>query len=223
MLINHSSNDELKKICDDSNCTMFLIDRQHLLIARSKIEIKKTTNFIKIHDIDKTFHDNSKYVELDFYIFEKTSNDIEIIVHFKREMHVINDFRVNVLLKTNILNSKSIIINMNRKFIIFLACENIFVFLNIISKKTRIIRFVKSTIQFIIFVNFCIVVSIKTKNDKLFVDRDYFFHSKKDFRDLKSKKDFFNHITNANFNAIQMKNIFNQFYIFFKNVKIDMF
>ena len=146
MLINHFSNDEFKKICDDSNCTMFLIDRQHLLIARSKIEIKKTTNFIKIHDIDKTFHDNSKYVELDFYIFEKTSNDIEIIVHFKREMHVINDFRVNVFLKTNILNSKSIIINMSRKFIIFFACENIFVFLNIISKKTRITRFVKSTI-----------------------------------------------------------------------------
>ena len=128
-----------------------------------------------------------------------------------------------MLLKSNIFDSKKIIVDMRNKFVNFSFCEKISVLINITAKKRRIIRTVKNTAQLTILAHFCIFVFVKIKSENLFFDRDYFFHSKKNFKNLKSKKDFFNHITNANIVIVQIRNIFNRSYILFKNAKINMF
>ena len=222
MLASHTPNGELKKICGNSGCTMSLVDRQHLLAARPEIEIKRTTKPIKVHGIGKTLHDSSEYVELDFYIPGKAPNGTEAIAHFKREVHVVDDLRANVLLVADILGPESTIINMGRKSITFPACGDISAPLDITSKGTRVTRSVRSAAQLTIPANSCIAVPIKTKGGKLPVDRDYSFHPKEDFRDLGPEGGFFSHITDANFSAVQVRNTSSQPYILPKNAKVGM-
>ena len=90
---------------------MFVIDRQHLFKFQSQIEIKKTTKFVKIRDIDNTLHENFEYVEMNFFILKRLSNENETIVHFMQKIHIVDDFRVNMLLKSNILDSKKTVKN----------------------------------------------------------------------------------------------------------------
>ena len=168
-------------------------------------------------------YNNSKYVDLNFYIFDLLLNNIEIIVYFKREIYVIKNLQINILIKINIFNFEQIIIDINKKTINFLLYREIISSINIIIKKKQIFCIVKNVVQLIIFVYFCIFVFIKIKNENLFLNKNYLFYAKQKFKNLKSKNNFFNHITNVNFVVIQIRNIINQLYILFKNVKIDLF
>ena len=56
---------------------------------------------------------------------EKTSKEKLIIIKFIKNIHIINNFKMNLLIKINILNSKKIIINFFKKSIIFIKCENV--------------------------------------------------------------------------------------------------
>ena len=77
---------------------MFLIDKQYLLKTKFDVTIHKTKQSIRIHDIDDKLHDNSKYTELNFYVVDTLSNQSSIIVHFRREIHLVNDLRIHALL-----------------------------------------------------------------------------------------------------------------------------
>ena len=163
MKINHTSNDEFHEICVDTKCNMFVIDRQHLFKFQSQIEIKKTTKFVKIRDIDNTLHENFEYVEMNFFILKRLSNENETIVHFMQKIHIVDDFRVNMLLKSNIFDSKKTIIDMKRKFVIFSSCQEFSISVDIIVKKRRISRTIKNAIQLTISIHFCVFVSMKIK------------------------------------------------------------
>ena len=52
-----------------------------------------------------------------------------IIIKFIKNIHVINNFKINLLIKMNILDSKKIIINLFKKNIIFIKCRNVFIFM----------------------------------------------------------------------------------------------
>ena len=52
-----------------------------------------------------------------------------IIIKFIKNIYVINNLKINLLIKINILNSKKIIINLFKKSIIFKKCRNIFIFM----------------------------------------------------------------------------------------------
>ena len=125
---------------------MFVIDQHYLKIFQSKIQIKKTTKFVKIRDIDNILHKNSKYIEINFYVLKRLINKNKTIVYFKQKIYVVDNFRVNMLLKSNIFNSKKIVIDIKQKFVIFKSCKKLLISMNIIVKKRRIIRAIKNTI-----------------------------------------------------------------------------
>ena len=149
-----TSNDESKKICLNTNCIMFVIDRQYLNITQSNVEIKKTPKFVKIRDFDNTLHDNSKYVYVNFYISKKLFDENETITLFKQKIYIVDNFRVNMLLKSNIFDFEKIVVDMKNKFVNFLFCERISAFINITIKKRRIIRTMRNTTQLTIFAHF---------------------------------------------------------------------
>ena len=201
---------------------MFVIDRRYLKTFQSKTQIKKTTKSVKIRDIDNTLHESSKYIEMNFYVLKRLTNKNKAITHFKQKIHVVNDLRVNMLLKSNIFDSKKAVIDIKQKSVIFKSCKKLSVSVNIIVKKRRIIRAVRNATQLTISVHSCMLILIKIKKNSLSTNRDYFFHSKKSFKEFDSKKDFFNYITNANIVVVQIRNTSDRFYILSKNVKIDM-
>ena len=52
-----------------------------------------------------------------------------IIIKFIKNIHVINNFKTNFLIKINIFNLKKVIINLFKKSIIFTRYRNVLIFI----------------------------------------------------------------------------------------------
>ena len=222
MKINHTLIDELIKFCVDFECIMSLIDRKHLIVIKSNAIIHRINNFIKVRNINHRLHNNFEYIELNFYVSDKLFDDSSIIIYFKREIHIVDDFRINVLLKVNIINFEKITLNLNNRTFSLFDCDNFQTSLDIIFKNHRIIRAVRSIILITISSHIYMTIFIKIRDNNLFENRDYSFESKQDFQILNSKNEFFNHITNVNVFVVQIQNVSNKSYFLFKNAKVNM-
>ena len=62
---------------------MSLIDREFFIIVLYK-KMQIIVQLIRVRDIDTRMYDNSKFVLLNFYIYEKIIDDSSII-HFKKK------------------------------------------------------------------------------------------------------------------------------------------
>lgn len=100
--------EEISK-CLDSRCDMSLVDCE-FLISQSHKSIKRIIVSFKIREIDDREYDTSKYCELDFYKVE-SHDEVSIIAHFKREMHVMNDFRAKIFIDIDILRLEVIVLD----------------------------------------------------------------------------------------------------------------
>ena len=159
---------------------------------------------------------------MNFYIFDKLFDDTTIIIHFKREIYIVDDFRVNALLKINIIKFEKTVFDFEFRIFTLRNCDNLQTFMNIVFKNHRIIRVVRFVIFVIISSHICMTIFIKIRDNRLSKNRDYNFDFKQNFQILKSKFFFFNHIINVQIIVIQIRNVNNKSYILFKNIKINM-
>ena len=188
--INHILIDELIKLYVDFECIMSLIDRKHLIIIKSNVIIHRVNNSIRIRDIDHRLHDNSEYIELNFYIFEKLFDNFAVITHFRREIYIVDDFRINVLLKINIVNFEKVVFDFDFRMITLRNRDDLQTSMNIVFKNHRIIRVVRSIDFIIISIHICMTVFVKIRECNLSKNRDYNFEFKQNFQILNSNSFF---------------------------------
>ena len=105
----------------------------------------KITPNIKIKNIKFAMHDNSKYMILDLYILKKCREN-SVIAHFKKKFHIINDIKINILIKINIIKLKQINLDFENKIITIFTCRNMQIFINFHRKKTSINRTIRTAI-----------------------------------------------------------------------------
>ena len=60
---------------------------------------------------------------------KEKNDEISIFIKFIKNIHVINNLKTNLLIDMNIFDFENIIINISKKKIIFIKCENIVVFI----------------------------------------------------------------------------------------------
>ena len=201
---------------------MSLIDRKYLLKVKLDVTIHKTKQSIRIHDIDDKLHDNSKYIKFDFYVIDTLSNQSSIIIHFRREIHLMNDLRAHALLDVDILEFEQIIFDMSKRTITFFACSDLTVLMKLIFKNQRIVQTIILIDKIIISSHICLIVSVKIRDQSLSTNKDYNFESKQNFQQLEFEDDFFNHIIDVHFVVVQIRNVINVSIILFKHAKIDI-
>ena len=204
------------------DCIMSLIDRKYLLKVKFDVTIHKTKQSIRIHDMNDKLHDNSKYIKFDFYVIDTLSNQSSIIIHFRREIHLMNDLRIHTLFDVDILKFKQIIFDMSKRTIMFFACSNLIVFMKLIFKNQRIVRTIKSIDKITISSHTCLIVFVKIRDQSLSTNRNYNFEFKQNFQQLEFEDDFFNHIIDAHLVVVQIRNVINVSIILSKHAKIDM-
>lgn len=117
-----TSTENFKDLCMNSETFMSLINKSFIVRKFSKIKIHITISSIKIRNIDKTLHDNFEYCYVNLYILEKIKNE-SITEHIKVEFHLINDFKTNVLIKTNISIPEKIVLNFHKKIFVIFICN----------------------------------------------------------------------------------------------------
>ena len=208
-----------QKLCINSETFMSLINRAFLTKQLFYIIKHKTIFSIKIKNIKFAIHNNSKYVILDLYMSEKCQKN-SAIAHFKTKFHIINEIKINMLIKMNVMNSKRINLNFENKIMIIFTCRNIQISINFHQKKISVNRTVRIAIQITMSIEKTIAVSIRIKNAQISKNRDYNFFSKMK-RMLKFEKKYFVHITSLNLVAVQVRNISNRSYTISKNFKIE--
>ena len=199
---------------------MSLINRIFLEFV-SHFEIRIITQSIRIKNIDFRQHDSSKYVELNFYIRDKTIIDKSIIAHFRREIHVIDDLKVKILIDMNIIESETIDMMISNSTLHVESCDVIsFITIKFKNNDERVNRIIRFTFLIIISPHTTVIVAIKFRDKSSSIDKNYFFHSISDVR-LKSDDKFFVHIIDVNIKAVQIRNFTNQLCIISRNAKID--
>src|SRR5204862_276158 len=100
---------------------IILISRKFLQSQNSIIKINSMF-FIFIHNI-KNIKSNIKFVTFKFY-FSITLNRNLILVQIQIEIHVVDDFKVNLLLSIDNIILKNIIIDLVQKQAIFELYKN---------------------------------------------------------------------------------------------------
>ena len=155
---------------------------------------------------------------MNFYISRVIIVDISTKTYFIREIHLINDLTIKILIDVNIIVSKKMIINVDKQTITIDNCE-ITIKLHIISRDARVNKMIKITKQLIIFSHIYMTIFVKIRDQFVVVDRDYFFHSRDDNR-LKAKNEFFAHIIDVNFVVVQIYNVTNQIVVISRNFKL---
>ena len=198
---------------------MSIIDRKYILKRLSKIIVYRINESIKIRDINAIWHDTFEYVFFDFYIFEKTNVDISIKAHFCREIHLMNDLSIKIFIDINVIVSKKIIIDEKKQFFIIENCD-ITIKLKIASREFKIERVIKLLQQLIISSYTYIIVSIKIRKQTFFINRDFFFNSRKNSR-FETKKNFFAYIIDVNITTIQIRNVINTLIMISRNFKLN--
>lgn len=206
------------KHCMNSEIFMSLVDRIFLIKHLSKAPIYQVTSSIKIKGIGARMHDSSNHVIIDLLLFETIKNDIAIAC-LTAKFHLINNLKANVLVKINVMSSKDIILDCDKKSMSISTCNNIKVPMSVRKKGASINRSMRAVIQTIISAEVAMTILIKLRRLELSKNRDYTFYSK-ETRLLGPKGGFFTHVTDANLMAIQVQNISRRPYVMPKNFKI---
>ena len=116
---------------------MFLIDREFYKSQTFDIFVRIIIISLKIRDFETKMHETSEYVITNIHLFD-TKNDKKITSIIRREIHLIDDLKINMFFENDIMKSERIVINITKKIVVVNNID-VTIFL-----KTR---FVKNVIQ----------------------------------------------------------------------------
>lgn len=211
---------ELNELCASNDTFMSLTNKQFVIKKYSDIIIHKTFKSTQIRKINEQMHDNSKYVVMNLYILE-TIKKARILTHFTTKIHLMNNLKINILLKIDVLTSKKMILNFEQSKMTIFTCKEFVIDIITIRKIEKINKLMRASNKIIISINVIISISMHVKN---FISTriDYSFFSKIQFT-LNSKNEFFAHVIESNLITVQMRNAFHKTFIISKNLKMSKF
>ena len=103
-------NDAENTKCFD-NDVVFILTNRRFFQTQSKKFIKKMITFIIVREIGTDKHFCDEYVIFIIFFRGTNAEKQKIRANFKRKIHIMNEFKTNILIKTNILTSKKFNLN----------------------------------------------------------------------------------------------------------------
>ena len=161
----------LTNICLNIEIDVFLVDCVFFKTQTSKIFIKIMISSLKIRDLNTNRHEIWKYVICDIYLLN-IKNDKKIMLFIQREIYLINNLKINILIKNDITSVEKFIIDMTKKHVI-INNINVFIALNIRSFKIVIQRLIHLRKIIVIFLHAKMIIFVH--NVILSINRDFLF------------------------------------------------
>ncbi len=131
------------------------------------------TSSLIVRDIESNVHETKKYVNFSIYLSSK--NDFTKLIEIHREMHLVKEFKVNMLIDNDILESEDIIIDVQHKMTTIRSCENLMIEIKIHQRESFVRRNVIN--QFVNIISSKAYVKISYKMKNLLSNRDFLFES----------------------------------------------
>ena len=202
---------ESTNVCLDIDVDVSLINRTFFKTQTSNTFVRTMIFSLQIRDLSTNRHQIWKYVVCDIYL-SKSKNDKNVISLIQREVHLVNNFKINMLIDNDIIESEQFIIDMKIKQTII---ENIDVSISIEVKST------KTSLQRVIHLKKTAIISshiemiISVHNVNLFVFRDFLFESKN------TKLIMYVHLIDVSITAILIRNDKNVSVKISRNYRLD--
>ena len=138
-----------------------MINRSFLQNILSNHFIQRMITVISIRRINENVIKNDEFIIIKI-IFEKIDSKKHSIKNvIIAKLHVINDFDVNLLIENDVLISKNMIIDLNRRRLIINNCENFEISIKIkIRKNFHVKHIIRAKQTYIIMFNEIIKTSI---------------------------------------------------------------
>ena len=164
--------------CLDIDVDVILINKKFLKTQTLDIQIRIIAIFFSVRELNINRYFTFEYVVVFIYFVDKNTIDKKIKTCFRREIHIVDDLKTNMLIENHIIDSKNFIINLNKKIARINNCDVIV--------SIEIQSFKLSTIQLFVHLKKIIVISIHVEltifihrmKNILFVARDFLFESK---------------------------------------------
>ena len=136
---------------------MSLINRKFLTVKCFNVLVLIMTSSSNVRKIEIKLHDIFFYVLLNFFVFETTEKS-SILTHFIGEMHLMNDFKINVFIEINIMKSKKMKLNFENNSLTIITCESFKVSIQM-KKQNKIINR-SICVLFKVIISFNVVMSV---------------------------------------------------------------
>ena len=171
-----SVKDFIKSACLNTECIMFLVDKQFLCQHLLNLSIQQSVIKITVWDIDNKTHKCQKYVHLNLYLSDVLAETMRLI-YIIWDIHLIDNLQTNLLIEINIIDSEQININISFQKTIIEECQGLLTIINIISQKNnQICWIIQISAQTIIFIQFIHLLTVKTEKHSFFNDWDLIFN-----------------------------------------------
>jgi len=76
-----------------------------------------------MRDLDTFKHSSNEYAILSLYFFSKNNEDNLVMTKITQEVHLMNDFKINMLIENNLIDFEEIIIDVVSKSIFINNCD----------------------------------------------------------------------------------------------------
>lgn len=211
----NSENDLKYKVCADTDCIMFLKDRKFIQSIVSKNEIKNLISLISVREIKNKIHHFSDYVLMTAYVKKYLSNNTVVTIRFQREIHLIDDLKIKMLIDINIMSSEKIQLNLSNQTMRIDSCQNVTIKIYVIAcQKSNLMRTVRSHDRTTVSSSSLVKISVKFK--QLSKNREFLFKSNS------SQYDLYTHIVNSAISFVQFRNDFDSSIIIDRHVRLSV-
>jgi hypothetical protein len=205
---------EKTQICLDTDCSVILTNENFIRMHEAYYIIRRMTTSLNVRDLEINKHQISKYIIVSIYFAEKIAEEklIRRVIH--REVHLVNDLKVNMLIENDILDFENISIDDVNSKIIIASCQNM-----IISIEIRTL--IKDMINKILHVRFIMIISshsmtiILIHRSNLSSNRNFLFES----ADLIIF--MYAHTLNNFINDVMIKNEFSKLIKISRNARLE--
>ena len=193
----------LDELCLNIDCETSMTNRAYIvkIISDYKNRIRTTTS-LKVKGIDNAIVSFTEYIIVDFN-FSENMNEKFAIARISKNIRIVNDLSIKIFIDINIIESKSMSINVNT-FIID-NCQNFKMNFSATSKEVSFNRIVICASTIVISTHISMKISTKLRDKISLSNRDYMFHSN-NFARLESEEDTFSHIVDSGFFKIVVIN-----------------
>ena len=137
-LIKRSFNNETKNCCVNIDCSLLIDEQVYIDKTFSNVEIKQLVASLLICDIKNIIHNFNKYIVVDVFINNyiiKNNKRLSITNKFLVKIHIVNNFKINLLLNNNVFIIQRVVININTQIVTLISCNNLIVSINTTIKK----------------------------------------------------------------------------------------
>ena len=110
-------------MCLNIECDATLADKAWIIDLLSNIQIRKMQTSLRVKGIESFTHEFIEYVCISVYFSGITKNEFSALAFITKEIHLIDDLKVKMLIENDLLRSEEFIINIEKKIFIIDSCD----------------------------------------------------------------------------------------------------